>query len=148
LGITVADIEEMYKDRNSDEALARIRERISGSSEITLVAKENGKVVGICRVIRHEDKDVMEAIYVFPEYQCLGIGSAIWREMEKLLGSNRKIIVQVATYNTDAIEFYKRYGFRDTGERWEGKNLDLEVVLPFLQWKCSLSKSRNRSWRP
>jgi hypothetical protein len=45
LGITVADIEEMYKDRNSDEALARIRERISSAGEITLVAKENGKLL-------------------------------------------------------------------------------------------------------
>ena len=135
LGITVADIEEMYKDRNSDEALARIRERISSASEITLVAKENGKVVGVCRVIRREDKDVMEAIYVLPEYQRLGIGSAIWREIEKLLDSNRKIIVQVATYNTDAIEFYKRCGFRDTGKRWEEKKFRLRsgTAIPAME---------------
>jgi ribosomal protein S18 acetylase RimI-like enzyme len=135
LGITVADIEEMYRDRNSDEALARIRERISSASEITLVAKENGKVVGVCRVIRREDKDVMEAIYVLPEYQRLGIGSAIWREIEKLLDSNRKIIVQVATYNTDAIEFYKRCGFRDTGKRWEEKKFRLRsgTAIPAME---------------
>jgi ribosomal protein S18 acetylase RimI-like enzyme len=135
LGITVADIEEMYKDRNSDEALARIRERISSASEITLVAKENGKVVGVCRVIRREDKDVMEAIYVLPEYQRLGIGSAIWREIEKLLDPNRKIIVQVATYNTDAIEFYKRCGFRDTGKRWEEKKFRLRsgTAIPAME---------------
>jgi len=35
---------------------------------------------------------------------------------EKLLDPNRKIIVQVATYDTDAIEFCKRCGFRDTGK--------------------------------
>jgi GNAT superfamily N-acetyltransferase len=29
-------------------------------------------------------------IYVLPEYQRLGIGSAIWREIEKLLEPNRK----------------------------------------------------------
>jgi ribosomal protein S18 acetylase RimI-like enzyme len=135
LGITVADIEEMFKDRNSDEALARIRERISSASEITFVAKENGKVVGVCRVIRREDKDVMESIYVLPEYQRLGIGSAIWREIEKLLDSNRKIIVQVATYNTDAIEFYKRCGFRDTGKRWEEKKFRLRsgTAVPAME---------------
>jgi ribosomal protein S18 acetylase RimI-like enzyme len=135
LGITVADIEEMYKDRNSEETLARIRERISSASEITLVAKENGKVVGVCRVIRREDKDVMEAIYVLPEYQRLGIGSAIWREIEKLLDPNRKIIVQVATYNTDAIEFYKRCGFRDTGKRWEEKKFRLRsgTAIPAME---------------
>jgi ribosomal protein S18 acetylase RimI-like enzyme len=135
LGITVADIEEMYKDRNSEETLVRIRERISSASEITLVAKENGKVVGVCRVIRREDKDVMEAIYVLPEYQRLGIGSAIWREIEKLLDPNRKIIVQVATYNTDAIEFYKRCGFRDTGKRWEEKKFRLRsgTAIPAME---------------
>jgi ribosomal protein S18 acetylase RimI-like enzyme len=134
LGITVADIEEMYKDRNSEETLARMRERIFSPSEITLVAKENDKVVGVCRVIRREDKDVMEAIYVLPEYQRLGIGSAIWREIEKLL-PNRKIIVQVATYNTDAIEFYKRCGFRDTGKRWEEKKFRLRsgTAIPAME---------------
>ena len=36
---------------------------------------------------------------------------------EKLLDPNRKIIVQVATtYDTDAIEFCKRCGFRGTGK--------------------------------
>jgi len=135
LGITVADIEEMYKDRNSEETLARMRERISSANEITLVAKENGKVVGVCRVIRRGDKDVMEAIYVLPEYQRLGIGGAIWREIEKLLDPNRKIIVQVATYNTDAIEFYKRCGFRDTGKLWEEKKFRLRsgTAIPAME---------------
>ena len=80
--------------------------------------------IGVCRVIQREDKDVMESIYVLSEYQRLGIGTAIWREIEKLRDSSREIIVQVATYNTGAIEFYKRCGFRDTGKRWEEKNLD------------------------
>jgi ribosomal protein S18 acetylase RimI-like enzyme len=135
LGITVADIEEMHKDRNSDEALARMRERISSASEITLVAKENGQVVGVCRVIQREDKDVMESIYVLSEYQRLGIGTAIWREIEKLRDSNRELIVQVATYNTGAIEFYKRCGFRDTGKRWEEKKFRLRsgTAIPAME---------------
>jgi len=135
LGITVADIEEMYKDRNSEETLARIRERISCACELSLVAKENGNVVGVCRVIRRDDKDVMEAIYVLPEYQHLGIGRAIWRELEKLLDPNRKIIVQVATYNKDAIEFYKRCGFSDTGKRWEEKRFRLRsgAAIPAME---------------
>jgi ribosomal protein S18 acetylase RimI-like enzyme len=134
-GIAVADIEEMYKDRNSDEALARMRELISSSRETTLVAREKGKVVGVCRVIRREDKEVMEAIYVLPEYQRHGIGSAIWRETQKLLDPNREIIVQVATYNTEAIEFYKRCGFRDTGKRWEEKKFKLRsgAAIPAME---------------
>jgi GNAT superfamily N-acetyltransferase len=113
----------------------RIRERISSASEISLVAKENGKVVGVCRVIRREDKDVVEAIYVLPEYQRLGIGSAIWREIQKLLDPTRKIIVQVATHNTDAIEFYKRCGFRDTGKRWEETKFRLRsgTAIPAME---------------
>jgi ribosomal protein S18 acetylase RimI-like enzyme len=135
LGITVTDIEEMYKDRNTDEALARMRKHISSARETTLVAKENGKVVGVCRVIRREHENVMEAIYVLPEYQRLGIGSAIWRETQKLLESNKEIIVQVATYNTGAIEFYKRCGFRDTGKRWEEKKFRLRsgAAIPAME---------------
>ena len=84
-GINVDDIEEMYKDRNSEETLAKGREQVSRPQETTLVAKEKDKVVGLCRIIKREDKSVMEAIYILPEYQRLGIGSSVWREAQKLL---------------------------------------------------------------
>jgi hypothetical protein len=55
-GINVDDIEEMYKDRNSEETLAKRREQVSRPQETTLVAKEKDKVVGLCRIIKREDK--------------------------------------------------------------------------------------------
>jgi ribosomal protein S18 acetylase RimI-like enzyme len=134
-GINVDDIEEMYKDRNSEETLAKRREQVSRPQETTLVAKEKDKVVGLCRIIKREDKSVMEAIYILPEYQRLGIGSSVWREAQKLLDPKKDVVVQVATYNTDAIEFYKRRGFRDTGKRWAEKKFRLKsgAVIPAME---------------
>jgi ribosomal protein S18 acetylase RimI-like enzyme len=99
------------------------------------VAKEKDKVVGLCRIINREDKSVMEAIYILPEYQRLGIGSSVWREAQKLLDPKKDVVVQVATYNTDAIEFYKRRGFRDTGKRWVEKKFRLKsgAVIPAME---------------
>src|SRR5215472_6917838 len=74
-GINVDDIEEMYKDRNSEETLAKRREQVSRPQETTLLAKEKDKVVGLCRIIKREDKSVMEAIYILPEYQRLGMAA-------------------------------------------------------------------------
>src|SRR6516225_2964225 len=99
-GINVDDIEEMYKDRNSEATLAKRREQVSRPQETTLVAKEKDKVVGLCRIIKREDKSVMEAIYILPEYQRLGVGSSVWREAQKLLDPKKDVVVQVATYNT------------------------------------------------
>jgi len=41
----------------------------------------------------------------------------------------------VATYNTGAIEFYKRCGFRDTGKRWEEKKFRLRsgAAIPAME---------------
>jgi ribosomal protein S18 acetylase RimI-like enzyme len=134
-GINVDDIEEMYKDRNSEETLAKRREQVSRPQETTLVAKEKDKVVGLCRIIKRKDKSVMEAIYILPEYQRLGIGSSVWREAQKLLDPKKDVVVQVATYNTDAIEFYKRRGFRDTGKRWAEEKFRLKsgAVIPAME---------------
>jgi ribosomal protein S18 acetylase RimI-like enzyme len=77
----------------------------------------------------------MEAIYILPEYQRLGIGSSVWREAQKLLDPKKDVVVQVAAYNTDAIEFYKRRGFRDTGKRWAEKKFRLKsgAVIPAME---------------
>lgn len=126
-GITVDDIEDQFKDRHSEEKLVRMRERIvKFPNNVTLVAKEGDRVIALCRIIKNENKNQLQAIYVLPEYQGRGIGNSLWQEVQKFLDSNKDTIVEVATYNKNAIGFYEKLGFSDTGERWKDEKFKMK----------------------
>jgi ribosomal protein S18 acetylase RimI-like enzyme len=55
-------------------------------------------------------------MYVEPDYFNQGIGTKLWLEAIQKLPKEKQITVEVATY-TKAIDFYKKIGFSDTGER-------------------------------
>jgi GNAT superfamily N-acetyltransferase len=97
IGITREDIEESYKDSFTEES---------------------DRVVGVARMIRNENNNQLQTIYVLPEFQGKGIGKMLWAEAKSFCDPAKDIIVQVATYNQNAIEFYKKLGFVDTGKRW------------------------------
>lgn len=120
IGITRVDIEEQFKDRFSQEYIAKRAENLSKMPENQnfLVAKYLGNVVGVCRMIIRDEYNQLQSIYVLPEYQRLGIGKMFWNKALDFFEKNKKIIVQVATYNVKTIEFYKKLGFIDTGKRF------------------------------
>jgi ribosomal protein S18 acetylase RimI-like enzyme len=117
LGITKDDIEDVFKDSFTDEMLAKRAERIRQlpKNETSLLAKDEGRIVGLCNVIRHPDKNQLKAIYVLPEYQGKGIGTLLWAEAQKHFDAGKNTIVHVVTYNVNAIGFYKKLGFKETG---------------------------------
>lgn len=118
--ITVSDIEDRFKDRNSPERLERRREDIVhlGESRKFLVALDGGRVVGVARALRGETENRLSAIYVLPEYQGRGIGTRLWSAIREVFDPSKDILVGVATYNQHAIDFYTKLGFEDSGERY------------------------------
>ncbi len=138
--ITRDDIEDRFKDAYSEERMAKRRENIEkiSSDGIFLVAKENEKVAGLCRASRTADRNLLNAIYILPEYQGKGIGMKLWNAVQSFFNSSKDTYVEVATYNTNAIGFYKRLGFSDTGRRFtdpkfvmkSGSNIpQMEMIL-------------------
>ncbi len=118
-GITVDDIKEWFTDRDLRGNLQKRKERLANpvNGQTTLVAKAGGRVVGVCRVMKHSDRNHLESIYVLPEYHGRGIGTAMWNSAQQYLDSTKHTIVEVATYNDKAIQFYGGLGFVDTGMR-------------------------------
>ena len=118
-GITVDDVEDQFNDRNSKEKLAKRRDWISNPSagEHVFVAKEEGKIVGLCSVILHDDKNRLKTIYVLPEHQGKGAGTLLWQEAQKFLNPKKDTVLWVATYNANAIAFYKKLGFQESGNQ-------------------------------
>jgi ribosomal protein S18 acetylase RimI-like enzyme len=119
-GITVEDIQDRWKDRNAPERLARRRAEIEKNdpNQKFIVATDDDKVVGVCVATKNDDVGRLNAIYVLPEYQGQGIGRLLWNEVKRFFDPNKDIVVGVATYNTDAIGFYTKLGFVDSGHRY------------------------------
>ena len=120
-GITREDIEEKFKDTFSEEVLARRAEKIKNppAGHSFFVAKDGQTVVGLCNVINDETRNKLSTLYVLPEYQGKGIGSSLWKQARSSFDPKRDITVEVATYNANAIAFYKKLGFEDTGKRFD-----------------------------
>ena len=133
-GITVADIEEKYKDRFSEAVLEKRRNDILDKSEnkLFLVAKDDGQVVGACRARKDEKCNELEAIYVLPDYQGKGIGKMLWDRAMEFFENEKDIIVQVVTYNLPAINFYRKLGFTDTGKRFSDEKFKMPISGSYL----------------
>ena len=115
-GVTREDIEDFYKDAFTEKTLVKRASVIENSPPNIkrFVAKDGVKVVGVCRVVLHNDKNQLQAIYVLPEYLQKGIGTLLWNKAKTTFDFSKPSIVQVAVYNKRAIDFYKKIGFQET----------------------------------
>lgn len=134
-GVTKEDIEERYKDMQ-ERVLKwerNVKERLE--NRLILIAKEDGKVVGFCIAKKEEKENNLSAIYVDPKYQGKGIGGKLAHKVLEWLGNEKDISVFVADYNENAIAFYERFGFKDTGERILEESLRLKSgsVIPEMK---------------
>lgn len=133
-GVTTEDVEDRFKDAFTEESLAKRAERISQlkENEPLFLAKDGDRIIGLCGVIRHPDKNQLKTIYVLPEYQGRGIGTLLWEEAKKYFDVSKDTIVQVATFNANAIAFYKKLGFEETGKEIQDEKFRMKsgVVIP------------------
>lgn len=134
-GITKEDIEEQMKNRQSPEEVEKTRARILANdpNKRIFVAKEKDSVVGFSTLNKEDQFNQLKAIYILPEFQGRGVGKKLWSEILKATdGDGKKIIVHVATYNKNAIEFYKRLGFKETGKEFSDERFRMKSgnVIP------------------
>jgi len=144
LGITVDDIKDHYKDSLSEEKLKKRIEAIINPPEgqTMFVAKEGDKVVGVCRVEKGLEKNKLRTIYVSPEFQGKGVGSMLWNQAKTVFDMNKDVVVDVVTYNTKAIEFYKKLGFEDTGKRFTDERFTMKsgATMPEMEMVIKANK--------
>jgi ribosomal protein S18 acetylase RimI-like enzyme len=128
LGITIDDIEDRYKDSFTETSLQKRAEQIANipKGQSLFLAKDKDAVVGICRVVITENKNQLQAIYILPEYQGRGIGNKLWERGKEMFNTENDIFVNVASYNKNAIAFYEKLGFKDTGKRWDDEKFILK----------------------
>jgi ribosomal protein S18 acetylase RimI-like enzyme len=130
-------LEDSFKDFLLPIAIEKRGQQIHNMSatEKQLVAKDGEKIVGLIRLIKRENVNQLQSIYILPEYQRKGIGIKLWKEGLKWFVERKPIIVHVATYNTQAISFYSKLKFKDSGKRFTEERMRMKngVIIPEME---------------
>ncbi len=136
LGITVDDIHDRFKNIFSEESIQKGKEKLKQTDErLTLVAKQLDKIVGFCSCAKSEEKNQLQAIYILPEYQGIGVGKQLWERSLDFFDTHKDTVVEVAEYNSSAIKFYESLGFIDSGKRTRNEHLKLKSgsIIPEME---------------
>jgi N-acetylglutamate synthase-like GNAT family acetyltransferase len=116
IGVTKEDIDEIYRTSEMGQIEAfRKRAESPSESDVTLIAKEDDRVVGIIRFVVFDNHIRIHTLYVHPEYTGRGIGTQLWAEALRHVPVDKKIIAYPALH-TKSIDWYKKMGFVATGE--------------------------------
>ncbi len=111
-GITAEDI--FAKDFLCKERVAKRADHMHVVDGInhTLVAKAGPQIVGYGRVVKTKKINEIVTLYIVPEWQGQGIGSALLKELLGWLGNHKDVRLGVVLYNEKAIHFYEKFGFK------------------------------------
>lgn len=142
VGVTIDDIEDRYKSAFTGERFEKRKRLITNPepNEKFILAKNGEKVVGMCYGEVLEDRNQLRAIYVLPEYYGKGIGTSLWQEMQSFFNENKDVYVEVVNYNKQAINFYKKLGFVDTGRRFQEERFRMKSGALFTEMEMILKR--------
>ena len=143
LGITVEDIRKRVEGEHGELIQPKIERwrsgiETAGEKRAVFVARTDGKVTGFVAPAIMDGQRRIGAIYVLPETQGTGIGSKLIQKAIEWHGRDEDIFLHVASYNQNAIDFYKKNGFEETGKEvrddvaqlGNGKEIpEIEMVL-------------------
>ncbi len=113
-GIIPREIQEKFLDSAYNDE--RMKQRLNRS--FLFVSEADGKIVGFANYspVNEKGEIFLAAIYVYPEYQGKGIGTALLHEGIKQLEKVRKIFVDVEKENQIGKTFYTAKGFEKVSE--------------------------------
>ena len=142
-GITEEDIRVKVEGQNGElipQKIERWRKGIENKNSergIFVVRSESSIIGFVAPTVRYGQRRV-GAIYVLPEMQGKGVGGKLLDKAIEWHGRDDDIFVHVASYNQNAIDFYKRNGFKQTDKKvtdeaaqlGNGKEIpEIEMVL-------------------
>ena len=106
------DIAEKFTDKI--RFITKIKKSIKGYRKNShgWVAETGGNIVGFSSTLVEYNKHTVGGIYVLPEHQGKDIGGILLQKVLNFCKYSKELWLDVASYNTNAINFYKKYGFR------------------------------------
>ncbi|OGG15502.1 hypothetical protein A3D77_06675 [Candidatus Gottesmanbacteria bacterium RIFCSPHIGHO2_02_FULL_39_11] len=113
-------------------SLKFLKKQIQDPDTFFLIAKDGDIIVAMCNAsLTHESKAVnIQRLHVLSNYQRQGIGSMLVIEVIKSFPNVSKIELEVEKQNLRAQAFYKKHGFKSSGEKvFEVKNVRMECFV-------------------
>ena len=145
-GITREDLLaiDWYNRAKLDKRKKEITEN-SPDTHTFVLKNEKKEVVGFCIALKLDDFGEIDGMYVLPELQGMGFGKKLMEKAFDWLGSDIDIILKVVVYNTHAIGFYKKMGFKETENKvvFIGTQLPGGIEIPRIEMiKKKLSNTK------
>lgn len=102
--------------RITDEMLREVIER---ADSVILIYKEHNEIVGCVNLQQHANRLYLGMFSVSPQFQGAGIGKKLLQAAEEyaLHVNCTTIYMSVISVRSELIDWYKRHGYIDTGER-------------------------------
>jgi ribosomal protein S18 acetylase RimI-like enzyme len=138
LGITENDLVREHCHRFEGNAEGRWGEQITDPQAgiISMLARNsNGEVVGFCRAKEQDESNVITGVYVLPEVQGTGVGTLLLNNVIDKLNPLKPTILRVATYNSKAIAFYRKHGFKPTELRENFRMKYSDKRIPIMEMR-------------
>lgn len=114
---------ETYSDIYSQEAIDMvmsdwhsvelITEQISDKTAYFGIAKDAGKIIGMCNATITNGVVNIQRLHVLPSHQRQGIGTVLLNKAVDSFHNAKKIDLEVEKQNNRAIAFYKKQGFEE-----------------------------------
>ncbi len=128
----VKHLDKDLAERDGDEHAFYAKFNKTNLIKHTLVAYEDGKVVG-CGAIREYEPDTMEVkrMYVFPEKRGKGIAGEILAKLEEWTNElgYKKCILETGKKQPEAIALYTKHGYKVIPSYGQYKNVENSVCF-------------------
>lgn len=115
--VKIEAMSKVHEDLHPDQPIDRVEEFIKymdgfEANRISVI-EYKGKEVGRLRVVRSDESIYVGGLQILPEYQKLGIGSAIFKElMDESDRTGKPILTEIHHVNTININWKMKLGFK------------------------------------
>ena len=103
---------------------------LENENAIVLVALENKEVIGYLYALIFIDNIDLLSIFVSKNKRCQHFGSKLMKQLINEV-KNQTITLEVSAQNNEAINLYKKYGFKEVGLR---KNYYEDSDAMIMKW--------------
>ncbi len=109
-------VEKVNAITDSWHSIEALRRRLSKPYSEFVIADDGDEILGMAYASMSEDRlAVLHQLYVNPQAQGRGAGTALLVEMESAFPAAARMRLEVEEANAKAIEFYRRNGYREVG---------------------------------
>ncbi len=117
-------------EENTSKWINGVKQALEAGESVGWKALVDNKIVGYSFAKKTDNKNSILSLYVLPQYHTQGIGKALMEKMMKWVDKTKPTVLEVAKYNTKAIDFYKSFGFQENGDIHndeEARRTDIEI---------------------